>query len=283
MANRLIIKTTLANLPKIRDRYPFIYLEHGRLEIDDSSVKWISAECEVIRLPAAIISTILLGPGTTITHEAVKVLASLNTTICWVGDDSLNFYAVGQTPTSTTYNFKKQVQLASDPVRALDVARRMYLYRFPEAVVEDKNLKELLAMEGMRIKTLYAELAQRYFVSWQGRSYTPGQFELSDVTNKLITASSAALYAVVSSIIHSLGCSPSIGFIHSGSPLPFVYDIADLYKDHLVFDMAFSLTVKMAGEYDRYVAIDEFRQRVLDMNLLTRCPADILKLLDIKK
>lgn len=283
MTNRLIIRTTLTNLPKIRDRYPFIYLEHGRLEIDDSSVKWISSEREVIRLPAALISTILLGPGTTITHEAVKILASLNTTICWVGDDSLNFYAVGQTPTSNSYNLKKQVKLSSDPKLSLTVARLMYSYRFPEADVENLNLKQLLAMEGMRIKNLYAELAQQYFVNWQGRSYTPGKFELSDVTNKLITAASAALYALVSSIIHSLGFSPRIGFIHSGSPLPFVYDIADLYKKELVFDLAFSLTVKMAGEYNRYVAIDEFRQRALRMNLLTRCPSDIMKLMDIKE
>lgn len=281
--NRLIIKTTLANLPRIRDRYPFIYLEHGRLEIDDSSVKWISAECEVIRLPAAVIETILLGPGTTITHEAIKILATLNTTVCWVGDDSLIFYAVGQTPTSNTYNLKKQIQLASNPSRALEVARNMYLYRFPDADLKDKNLKELMAMEGMRVRNLYAELAQKYFVAWQGRSYTPGKFELSDVTNKLMTAASAALYAIISSIVHSLGLSPSIGFIHSGSPLPFVYDVADLYKEELVFDLAFDLTVKMAGEYDRYAAIDAFKQRVLDIDLMVKCPADILKLLEIKE
>ena len=140
-----------------------------------------------------------------------------------------------------------------------------------------------MAMEGMRVRNLYAELAQKYFVAWQGRSYTPGKFELSDVTNKLMTAASAALYAIISSIVHSLGLSPSIGFIHSGSPLPFVYDVADLYKEELVFDLAFDLTVKMAGEYDRYAAIDAFKQRVLDIDLMVKCPADILKLLEIKE
>lgn len=280
---RLIIKTTLANLPRIRDRYPFIYLEHGRLEIDDSSVKWISADREVIRLPAAIIKTILLGPGTTITHEAVKILATLNTTVCWVGDDSMLFYAVGQTPTNNTYNLKKQIQLSADPARALEVAKRMFHYRFPEVDLKSKTLKELMAMEGQRIRNLYAELARKYFVSWKGRSYTPGKFELSDVTNKLITASSAALYSLISSIVHSLGFSPSIGFIHSGSPLPFVYDLADLYKENLVFDLAFALTVNMAGVYDRYAAMDAFKQRVLDMDFMVKCPDDIFKILGIKK
>ena len=84
MRERIIVKTTLSDLPLLRDRYPFLYLEHGRLEIDDSSVKWISADGEVFRLPAAVISTLLLGPGTSVTHEAVKILASLNCTVCWV-------------------------------------------------------------------------------------------------------------------------------------------------------------------------------------------------------
>lgn len=95
MCPRIIIKASLADLPKIRERYPFIYLEHGRLEVDDSSVKWISAEGHILPIPAATIQAILLGPGTSITHEAIKVLASLNTTVCWVGEDSLMFYAVG--------------------------------------------------------------------------------------------------------------------------------------------------------------------------------------------
>jgi len=111
MAERIILKATLADLPKIRERYPFLYFKHGRLEVDDSSIKWISADREVIRIPAATVMTILLGPGTTVTHEAVKVLATLNTTLCWVGEDSLMFYAVGQTPSADTRNLKRQLQL----------------------------------------------------------------------------------------------------------------------------------------------------------------------------
>ena len=281
--DRIILKTTLADLPKIRERYPFIYLEHGRLEVDDSSVKWISAECEVIRIQAATIMTILLGPGTTITHEAVKVLASLNTTVCWVGDDSLMFYAVGQTPTADTRNLKKQLQLASDPEASLQIARKMFLHRFPEAKVKTKTLAELMVMEGGRVRSLYDELARKYIVSWQGRAYQPGKFELSDLTNKLITSCNSALYALVSSILQSLGLSPRIGFVHSGSPLPFVYDIADLYKAELVFDLAFSLTEEMAGIYNRNLALERFRKRVIDCDFMTKCPEDILTLLGLKK
>lgn len=282
MAERIILKATPADLPKIRDRYPFIYLEHGRVEVDDSSIKWISAENVVIRIPAAEIMTILLGPGTSITHEAVKALASLNTTICWVGDDSLRFYAVGETPTSDTRNFLKQMRLAADPELSLAVARKMFLLRFPEAKIRNKDLKTLMAMEGGRIRELYEKLAEKYLVLWQGRSYEPGKFELSDMTNQLITSCNAALYALVTSITHALGLSPHIGFVHSGSPLPFVYDIADLYKADLVFDLAFSLTRDMAGVYNRYLVLERFRERVVASDLMTRCPQDILNLLGLK-
>ena len=282
MGERIILKPTLADLPKIRERYPFIYLEHGRIEVDDSSIKWISADREVIRLPAAVLMTVLLGPGTSITHEAVKVLATLNTTVCWVGEDSLMFYAVGQTPTSDTRNLKHQLELASDPERSLAVAKKMYLRRFPEAKIKSKKLPELMVMEGGRVRELYVQLAQKYFVLWQGRSYQPGKFELSDLTNKLITSCSSALYALVSSILHALGLSPRVGFIHSGSPLPFVYDVADLYKADLVFDLAFYLTAKMAGVYDRKYVLEEFRNRVIEYDFMTKCPNDVLEILELK-
>ncbi len=89
---RLLVKVTRDTLPQVKDKYPFIYLERGRLEIDDSSIKWIDAEANVVPLPVATLNTILLGPGTTVTHEAIKVAAAANCSICWVGEDSLLFY-----------------------------------------------------------------------------------------------------------------------------------------------------------------------------------------------
>ena len=81
-SNRLLIKVTRDSLPQVKDKYPFIYLERGRLEIDDASVKWIDSESNVVRLPVATLNCLLLGPGTSITHEAVKVLAQSNCGIC---------------------------------------------------------------------------------------------------------------------------------------------------------------------------------------------------------
>ncbi|MCR5124449.1 MAG: type I-E CRISPR-associated endonuclease Cas1e [Treponema sp.] len=276
---RLLIKVTHDTLPQIKDRYPFIYLERGRLEIDDSSVKWIDSEAHVVRLPIATISTVLLGPGTSITHEAVKVMAAANCTVCWVGEDSLLFYAVGNSPTADTKNFCRQMKIASDAKKSLEVARRMYARRFPEADLEGKKLKEMMGMEGYRVKKLYEAKAEQYGVGWKGRSYVPGKMELSDLTNQILTACNSALYALINSCIYSMGFSPYIGFIHSGSPLPFVYDLADLYKEELCIDLAFKLTLEMAGEYNKYQVLTEFRERVINMKLLEKINPDIEEML----
>lgn len=279
---RLLIKVTRENLPQVKDRYPFLYLERGRLEIDDSSVKWIDCEGNVVRLPIATINALLLGPGTSITHEAVKVCAASNCAVCWVGEDSLLFYAVGTSPTSDTRNMRRQMQLSTSEVKATEVARRMFARRFPKAELAGKSLKEMMGMEGYRVRELYESKAQQYKVGWKGRSFAPGKFELGDITNQILTATNAALYGILTSSLYSLGYSPHIGFIHSGSPLPFVYDMADLYKEDLCIDLAFSLTVELAGKYNKYKVSDEFRKRVIDRELLDQIGPDIQEMLEGK-
>jgi CRISPR-associated protein Cas1 len=276
---RLLVKVTHDTLPQIKDRYPFLYLERGRLEIDDSSVKWIDCEGEVIRLPIATVSTLLLGPGTSVTHEAVKVLAAANCTVCWVGEDSLLFYAAGISPTANTRNLRKQIQIACDEKKSLGVARRMFARRFPDADLSNKKLKEIMGMEGYRVRQVYEEKAECYKVGWKGRSYIPGKMELSDITNQILTSCNAALYGILTSCIYSMGYSPHIGFIHSGSPLPFVYDMADLYKEELCIDLAFKLTLEVAGVYNKYRVSEEFRERVMEMKLLERINPDIEEML----
>ncbi|WP_028975138.1 type I-E CRISPR-associated endonuclease Cas1e [Spirochaeta cellobiosiphila] len=272
---RLFIKINRNNLPQVKDKYPFIYLERGRLEIDDSSVKWIDSEANLVRLPIAMLNAILLGPGTSITHEAVKVITASNCMICWVGEDSMLFYAVGQSPTSDTRNMRKQMELAINGKKRVEVARRMFSRRFPQENVSQKSLKELMGMEGLRVRRLYESKAKEYGVGWKGRQYTPGKFELGDLTNQILTSSNAALYGILTSAIYSLGYSPHVGFVHSGSPLPFVYDMADLYKEDLCIDLAFSLTYEMGGKYNKHRVVEDFRKRVIQNKLLENIGKDI--------
>ncbi|MDY0272219.1 MAG: type I-E CRISPR-associated endonuclease Cas1e [Advenella sp.] len=280
---RLLIKVTRATLPQIKDKYPFIYLERGRLEIDDSSIKWVDADAQVVPLPVATLNCILLGPGTTITHEAVKVAAAANCSICWVGEDSLLFYAAGFVPTADSRNLRKQIELATDPAQSLKVAQRLFAKRFPDTDLEGKTLQQIMGMEGHRVRALYQKKAEEYQVGWKGRQFVPNKFELSDITNQILTASNAALYGILCSAVHSLGYSPSVGFIHSGSPLPFVYDLADLYKEYLCIDLAFNLTKDMAGRYNKHKVASGFRQRVLEINLLEQIPLDITEVFGEKR
>ena len=274
-SDRLFIRITRDTLPRVTDRYPFLYLERGRLEIDDSSIKWIDAEGSRIRIPVATISCLLLGPGTSITHEAVKITTSANCSICWVGEDSLLFHAAGITPTSHTRNIQRQAQLSANPDTSLIVAKALFSRRFPQDDLTNKTLPELMGMEGLRVRKLYQQKAEQYEVGWKGRTYVPGAFELGDLTNQLMTAMNAALYGLLSSVVHSLGYSPHLGFIHSGSPLPWIYDLADLYKADLCVDLAFSLTRSLAGKYNKYTVAEAFRERVLKNDLMGCAVSDI--------
>lgn len=279
---RLFVKVTRESLPQVKDKYPFLYLERGRLEIDDSSVKWVDSEGNVVPLPIATINTLLLGPGTSITHEAIKTTTSANCSVCWVGEDSLLFYAAGFIPTADTRNLKLQIALASDKVSSLKVARSMFAKRFPDAELEDKSLSSMMGMEGNRVRALYQQKAEEYGVGWTGRQFIPSKFQLSDLTNQVLTSTNAALYGILCSAVHAMGYSPHIGFIHSGSPLPFVYDLADLYKERLCIDLAFSLSREMAGRYDKHKVSDAFRKRVIAMDLLTLISADVNELMGVK-
>lgn len=280
--SRLLIKIEKNLLTPVKDRYPFIYLEHGRLEVDDSSVRWLSAEGTIVAIPVATIQCLLLGPGTSVTHEAIKVLAQANCLAAWVGEDSLLFYAAGCSPTANTKNLVKQVALSASPDKRVTVARKLFKYRFPDVDISDKSIPELMGMEGNRVRQLYEEMALQYQVGWTGRSFEPGKFQMSDITNRCLTALNAALYGVVSSCIHSLGLSPRIGFIHSGSPLPFVYDIADLYKKDLTIELAFKMTKQMGGVYMRDQLRNAFVEKAVEMRLLEMIPKDINQILGFK-
>lgn len=109
--NRLFVRVTRDTLPRVVDKYPFLYLEHGRLEIDDSSIRWIDAQGGCVRLPVATISCLLLGPGTSVTHEAVKTATAANCSLCWVGEDSLLFYGGRDSPVSHTRNMLRRPPL----------------------------------------------------------------------------------------------------------------------------------------------------------------------------
>src|SRR6266516_1212109 len=145
----------LAALAMARDRWTPIYLEHGRLEVDDSSVKWIGADGLLYRLPVATISTILLGPGTTVTHAAMKACADSNTPVCWIGEECMRFYAFGLAPNHDNDMPRLHATAWVDKKRRAEIVRCMFKMRFPDVDVESWSIKELRGMEGLRVWVLY--------------------------------------------------------------------------------------------------------------------------------
>ncbi len=269
----------LETLTPARERWTPIYLEHGRMEVDDSSVKWIGADRTIIRLPVASLSVLMLGPGTTVTHAAMKACAECNTPVCWVGAEGMRFYSFGVTPTHSNERGRRQAEIASNPKRRDVVARRMFSRRFPDADVAGISLKELRGLEGRRVKALYSQMGERYGVTWKGRNYDPNRWELADNVNRAVSAANAALYALTTAVVCSMGYLPQLGFIHTASTLPFVFDIADLYKPETTLPAAFE-TVSLKPDADESETITRFKFHIEDRNILRRMPEDIEELLE---
>jgi len=264
----------LETLAMARDRWTPIYLEHGRLEVDDSSVKWIGADGLLYRLPVATISAILLGPGTTVTHAAMKACADSNTPVCWIGEEAMRFYAFGLAPNHDNDMPRFHAAAWADKKRRADIARRMFKMRFPDVDVESRSIKELRGMEGLRVRALYAQLGLQYGVTWKGRNYDKSNWDMADGINRALSAANASLYALCAAVVCSLGYVPSLGFVHDAGTLPFIYDVADLYK-HLTSIPAAFLAARQNSADDGDLVRKLLKQRIEEEKLLQRIPKDL--------
>jgi CRISPR-associated protein Cas1 len=275
----LFERPPIETLASAKDRWTPLYLEHGRLEVDDSSVKWIGADGLLCRIPVATVSALLLGPGTTVTHAAMKACAESNTPVCWTGADCLRFYAFGLAPNHTNEMPRLHAAAWADKKRRTQIARRMFRMRFPDVDVESRSVTELRGMEGLRVRTLYAQLGIEHGVTWKGRNYDRQNWDVSDGINRALSAANASLYALVAAVVCSLGYVPSLGFVHDAGTLPFIYDVADLYK-HLTSIPAAFLSVRQdpgdAGELVRAL----LKERVEAERILQRIPKDLAALFD---
>lgn len=261
-------------LTPAKDRWTPIYFEHGRLEVDDSSVKWIGADRTVLRVPVATLSVILLGPGTTVTHAAMKACADCNTPVCWVGEDAVRFYAVGITPTHDNSRARLQSKLHASTTKSAEVARRMFTKRFPDVDVSSKTVSELRGMEGHRVRTLYKEMGGKYGVTWKGRNYSPDNWDVSDNINKAVSAANAGLYALTAAIVCSMGYLQNLGFIHTSGTWPFIFDVADVYKPVTSLPAAFAV-VSQNPEAGTSEVLAQLKEEIEKQKLLQRIPRDL--------
>ena len=265
------------DLHRISDRISSVYADRCHVDRDDNAVVLVNRE-RTVRLPAAMVATLLLGPGTRITNAAVRLLADSGTAICWVGDYGVRFYASGIGPSRSGELLLRQAYLVTRTRERLAVARRMYGMRFPDEDVSGLTMQQLRGREGARVKRLYREHSSRTGVKWDGRVYKPGQpFEAGDDVNRLLSAGHSCLYGVCHAAIVGIGASPALGFVHTGGATSFVLDVADLYKAEYTIPLAFDLAASgLTTERD---ARTGFRDRVTDGKLMIRIVRDIKTLL----
>ena len=232
-------KLSLHDLPRFDDKLTYIYAEHAVIEQQDSAIAVHRADGTSTAIPAAALAVLLLGPGTTLTHAAIKSLADNNCQVLWVGEHGVRFYAHGLGGARSSRNLLRQAFLATQDVARLQVVVRMYCMRFDDKPDPTVTLQQLRGKEGVRVREAYAVAAREAGVEWRGRSYNRGHWDAADPINRALSAANACLYGLCHAAILSGGYCPALGFIHTGKQLSFVYDVADLYKVKYTFPIAF--------------------------------------------
>ena len=267
----------LRTLPKARDRISFLYFEHCRIEQDDRAIA-VFKEKSKFFVPCAAIATLLLGPGTSITHAAIKTLADNACEVQWVGEDLMRFYASGRSGAGNSKRLLHQATLWADSMQRLAAVRRMYTFRFEDKPSEDLTLQQIRGLEGVRVRTMYQQWSKKTGVEWTGRDYKQENWDQANPINQALSIANTCLYAVCQAALHSVGYSTALGFIHTGKPLSFVYDIADLYKAETTIPAAFEAVSETYFDLDTLVR-RKCRQKFNDYRLMHRLVQDVDKVL----
>ncbi|MCR4764225.1 MAG: type I-E CRISPR-associated endonuclease Cas1e [Lachnospiraceae bacterium] len=266
----------LHELPRLCDSISYISIEKAIIEQEDSSIVIVRDDGN-IPIPVSSLTCLLLGPGTSITHAAMKTIADNGCMVVWCGENTGCFYASGMGETRSADNLLLQAKLCMDPEAHMAVVRKMYEIRFPTVPTKTMTLQQIRGMEGIRVKETYKVESKRTGVKWSGRDYKKTEWEDSDDINKALSMSNAILYSVCHAAIVSLGFSPGLGFVHTGKMLSFVYDIADLYKTETTIPAAFEAVRDAKGNLEEKVKLYT-RQKIAKARILKRVADDIEKL-----
>lgn len=264
---------------QVKHKISFLYLEKADIEVENSALV-IYHEGMRTQLPIAQICTLMLGPGTNITHDALRTVLENHASICIVSDKSHSIYGHIFDDNRSSENLLRQIAYHEDSDKHLLVAKKMYQKRFPEMDISSKTLQQLRDMEGLRIASLYKHFAVEYDIDWHGRNNDHESWGSMDTPNKLLSIGNQFLYAVCDAVISELGFSPAIGFIHTGTMGSFLFDVADLYKADIVIPVAFE---QAAQENESAADLRRaLREKIVQYKLLQTILRDLYELFDLK-
>ena len=247
----------------IKDRVSVLFVEKGNLDVLDGAFVVVDKNGVRTHIPVGGVACLMLEPGSRVSHAAVTLASRVGCLLVWVGDGGVRLYAAGQPGGARADRLLYQAKLALDDTARLKVVRKMYAMRFKEEPPERRSVDQLRGIEGVRVRKMYELLARQYHVEWKSRNYDHTEWESGDIPNRCLSSATACLYGICEAAILAAGYAPAIGFIHTGKPQSFVYDIADIFKFETVVPMAFRTAAKKPREPEREVRLacrDAFRQ-----------------------
>lgn len=268
-------------LPKFSDGWSYLYVEHCRIDQEARAIAVHDAAGKV-PVPCANLALLMLGPGVSITHAAISVLADHGCLVAWCGEEGVRFYAVGMGETRSAANFLHQARVWAHTDLRMQVVRGLYQLRFSEKLAPGLTLQQIRGMEGVRVREAYAKASRETGVTWSGRSYRRDKWSSADPVNRALSAANSCLYGICHAAIISAGFSPALGFIHTGKILSFVYDVADLYKTEVSIPVAFRVAAEDKVDLERRVRLT-CRDQFVATRILERIIPDIQKILMLEK
>lgn len=231
------------------DRHGLLWLGRGKLYAEDGNLRFQTTGNATLdpgdyALPFQMISAILLEPGGSVTHDALRLLARHGTALIAVGEDGVRFYASLPFGPDDSRLARRQVSLWADPDSRISIARRMYAWRMGE-IFPDAEIAVLRGMEGARMKETYRQLAKQYGISWKGRIFDRAHPERNDAPNQAINHVVTVVESCAMVAVAVTGTLPQLGFIHEDSGNALCLDLADLYRDTVTLPVAFAAAREM--------------------------------------
>ena len=239
----------------MKDRVSMVFVEYGQIDVLDGAFVVIDKNGVRKHIPIGSVACLMLEPGTRVSHAAVNLAATVGTLLVWVGEAGVRLYASGQPGGARSDRLLYQAKLALDDELRLKVVRKMYELRFGEPAPARRSVEQLRGIEGARVRETYKLLAKQYKVNWQARNYDQHEWDAADVPNRCLSTATSCLYGITEAAVLAAGYAPAVGFIHTGKPLSFVYDVADLFKFETVVPLAFRLAAKTPANPEREVRI----------------------------
>lgn len=250
----------------MKDRVSVLFVEYGQLDVLDGAFVMIDKTGVRTHIPVGSIGCLMLEPGTRVSHAAAVLAARVGCLLVWVGEAGVRLYAAGQPGGARADRLLYQARLALDDEARLKVVRKMYTMRFNEEPPARRSIDQLRGIEGVRVRKMYELLARQYRVPWTGRNYDHTTWGSGDLPNRCLSAATACLYGITEASILAAGYAPAVGFIHTGKPQSFVYDIADIFKFDTVVPIAFRTAAGKPTDPERQVRLacrNVFREKKL--------------------